>query len=96
MDVLEMFQIILSTIMVKLFFGSDSKERTLEGKKLATYFNDLVSDGYNQSQNILSLLLGPKFMDMGIRKSDRDINRRMKLFRAFAVDLVSNKMAELK
>lgn len=96
MDVLEMFQIILSTIMVRAFFGGDCKGKTIEGKRLSTFISDLVADGNRQSQNVVSMLLGPKFMDLGIRKMDRDINRRIKLFRTFAGDLVGNTVAELK
>jgi hypothetical protein len=40
--------------------------------------------------------LGPKFTDLGILAKDRDINRRKKLFRAFAYNLVKNKFDELK
>lgn len=96
MDLLEMFQVILSTIMVRVFFGGDLKGKTLEGKKLSTYISDLVADGNNQSMNLLSMLLGPKFLNMGIRAKDRDLNRRTKLFKAFAYDLVSQTIADLK
>lgn len=96
MDVLDMFQEILSTAMIRAFFGGDCRRKTLEGKKLPNYISDLVADVHRQSQNILSALLGPKFLEMGLRESDRDINHRMRLFKAFASDLINSKMAELK
>lgn len=96
MDVIEIFQVILSSIMVSAFFGTSCKGRTLEGKKLSTFISDLVADGSRQSQSLPAMLFGPKFSELGLRAVDRDINRRSKLFNAFAGDLVGNIVDELK
>jgi hypothetical protein len=96
MTLLATFQDILATVMVRIFFGSDIKGKTLDGQKISQFVSELVADGQRQSQSPLVMLLGPKFTDLGIRELDRDLNRRLKLFRAFAYDLVKNKFDELK
>lgn len=40
----------------------------------------LVCDAMAQSFDPLSMLLGPKFLDLGLREIDKDLNRRIKLF----------------
>jgi hypothetical protein len=96
LTLLATFQDILATVMVRIFFGSDIKGKTLDGQKISQFVSDLVGDGQRQSQTLLAMLLGPKFVELGLREKDRDLSRRTKLFKAFAYDLVKNKSDELK
>jgi hypothetical protein len=45
MTLLETLQDILSTVMVRIFFGSDCKGMTLDGQKMSQFVTDLVADG---------------------------------------------------
>jgi hypothetical protein len=42
--------------------------------------NQLIADVTKNSLSILPMILGSKFVSAGIRKKDRDANRRIKLF----------------
>lgn len=94
--VLEGFQDILSTVMVKMFFGADLKGRQINGENVPNFVSNLVADGANASFDITTLLFGKEFASLGLRAKDRDINRRLKIFKEFAMVLVKEKIEELK
>ncbi len=52
----------------------------------------LVNDSMEQSFDPLSLFLGPKFMDLGLRQKDKDLNRRIKLFHEVGASLIKKKI----
>lgn len=42
------------------------------------------------------LIFGSKFFDLGLRKIDRDINRKIAIFKQFALDIVTSRVNQLK
>jgi hypothetical protein len=44
----------------------------------------------------VALALGPKFLELGLRAKDRDITRRVKLFRDYALKTIDDRVKELK
>lgn len=53
----------------------------LEGKPLCLFMNQLIADVTQQGFDPISFLLGMKFLNLGLRAKDRDINRRLKVFK---------------
>jgi hypothetical protein len=92
LPVLESLQDILSTIMLKMFFGADLKGRLIDGKNVPSFVSDIVADGTRQSVELVTILFGQGFTSLGLRARDRDINRRLKLFREFGVTMVNEKV----
>lgn len=46
--------------------------------------------------SIWFLLFGSKFFDYNLRAIDRNINRKIEVFKQFALDVVSSRVKELK
>lgn len=41
-------------------------------------------------------IFGPRFLDLGLRKKDRDLNRRIKLYKSWGHKIVSERMEQIK
>jgi hypothetical protein len=67
--------------MMKFFFGVDIRGKTIDGQKISTFLGQLVGDVNIQGFELPAILFGQKFLELGLRKNDRDISRRVKLFR---------------
>ena len=42
--------------------------------------------------NPIALLLGPKYLDLGVTKFDKELNRRIKVFNAWGKDYLQRKI----
>jgi cytochrome P450 len=93
---LDMFQDLLATFMIKFFFGTELKGQTLDGVAIPLFITKLMFDVNEQGFEPVALALGPKFLKLGLRVKDRDINRRVKLFRDYALKTIDDRVKELK
>jgi cytochrome P450 len=93
---LDMFQDLLATFMIKFFFGTELKGQTLDGVAIPLFITKLMFDVNEQGFEPVALALGPKFLELGLRAKDRDINRRVKLFRDYALKTIDDRVKELK
>jgi cytochrome P450 len=93
---LDMFQYLLATFMIKFFFGTELKGRTLDGVTIPKFITQLMFDVNEQGFEPVALALGPKFLELGLRAKDRDITRRVKLFRDYALKTIDDRVKELK
>jgi cytochrome P450 len=93
---LDMFQDLLATFMIKFFFGGELKGQTLDGVAIPLFITKLMFDVNEQGFEPVALALGPKFLELGLRAKDRDINRRVKLFRDYALKTIDDRVKELK
>ena len=48
---------------------------------MSTFMNELVIESISQGTDPLGLLLGEKFLNLGIRQKDRETNRKIKIYR---------------
>jgi len=64
--------------------------------ELSAFLNKLMADVNNQSLDIPAVLFGLKFLELGLRAKDRDIIRRVKLFKEFAFNLIEKRVSQLK
>lgn len=66
------------------FLGLKTDEK-IEGISVAVFLKNIVDDAVDIGLDFPSLLLGEKLMNLGIRKMDRSINRRVAAYRAWAI-----------
>ena len=66
-DVLDATIELAANVMIEGFFGQNIKEDRIEDKKVFTYLKELLGQLLSQRRTILYLMLGPKFLELGIR-----------------------------
>lgn len=76
-----------SSVVMECFLGGATDE-TLEGKPVCLYMNQLIADVTLSAFELLPMILGVRFVSLGIRAKDRDINRRIKLFRTWGLQFI--------
>ncbi len=82
-EVLPFMRELLSTILAKMLFGVEVGEDQLDGQTVASFVNNLVTDGIQQCATLPVAIFGAKFVKMGIRSKDRDVLRRINIYREF-------------
>lgn len=82
--------------MLKFFFGSELGNQTLDGISIPKMMNKMMLAVNEQGFEPIALILGPKFLELGLRKKDRDINRQVALFRDYAVKTIEKRVQEMK
>lgn len=82
--------------MMECFFGSQSANEKIEGQPLSLFMIQLIIDVSSQSFEPISMLLGTKFLNLGLREKDRSINKRIKLLRQMASMLINKRLTELE
>lgn len=73
-----------STVIAEIFFGGgDEKVDSIQidGKGLPHFMRDLMEQLFKETINPLSVILGAKFVELGIREMDRKCNNLLKKFR---------------
>lgn len=56
------------------------------------FINKLISDVVLQGFEFLPMLLGVRFVEAGIRAKDRDVNRRIALFKNWGLKYIKTKI----
>lgn len=72
-----------SRVILSSFLGYDGDDN-IEGVSVGMYLKKLIDDSMLIGFDLLSFILGPKFREIGVRKSDRDLNLRKKLYENWA------------
>ena len=54
--------------------------------------NDLTKQG----EDPFYFFFGAKFFDLGVRSKDRDVNRRIKIFKSWASAIVQKRIKEIQ
>lgn len=72
---------ILGNFMMKFFFGGEVEGKTLDGVDVPTFLNKLVGDVNNQGFWFPAIVFGQRLLEWGLRATDRDISRRVELFK---------------
>ena len=69
-----------SNVILECFLGGTAKIE-LDGKRIAGFVNSLMSDATRQGSKPHALMFGVKALNIGLTAKDRDINRRIHLFK---------------
>jgi len=76
-------------IIIKCFFGCYITETKLFGEPIAVGLSRFVSENSTQNATIWYMLSGAKFFDLGLRKSDRELNRKIAIIRSIGCNTVN-------
>ena len=82
--------------MINVFFGKRMQSDRIEGKTVFTYAKEVIGDLIAQRRDFFYFLLGSKFLELGIRKKDREMNRKVALYEAWGKKVVGDKVSEIK
>lgn len=79
-------------ITSEFFIGGDCYKETIDGQRIGSFFIDLINDVNVQATSPLSVILGPKYLNLGVTKRDRDINRRIGLINGWGALQVEKRL----
>ena len=85
-----------SCVMLQCFFGKDMENEKIEGVSIPIFVQNLMGDISSETTDLPYIIFGVKFFNLGIRKKDRDINRRLKLYKSWGKQLVNERVEEIK
>ena len=72
-----MFSYIFSDVVLRIFLGITNEEK-IEGIQIGIFVKKLIDEvASNGFTDVLGILLGKKFMNLGLRKSDRSISKKI-------------------
>ena len=60
--------------MLECFFGHKSSHEKINNVSIAKFMNNLNNDGASQGFTPYYLFFGTRFLNLGLRKIDKDIN----------------------
>ena len=95
-DILDATTTVAGNVMVSCFFGSTLKNEKIEGKSVPEFIKELIGDLAIQMFSPLTFLLGHRLIDLGLRKKDREIKRKAKIFKSWGKGMVSTMSREIK
>ena len=78
-DILETVVNFSGNVMVDCFFGENIKDEKIEGKGIFQFAKEIMGESMTQ-RDIFYFLLGLKFINLGIRKKDRMLNRKIAIY----------------
>ena len=94
-DILEAVVSLAGNVMVDCFFGENIKEEKIEGKTIFQFAKEIMGESMSQ-RDILYFLLGIKFINLGLRKKDRLMNRKISMYEAWGRNVIDDKIASIK
>jgi hypothetical protein len=56
------------------------------------FVNQLITDVTKNAFELLPMVFGVKFVSLGLRAKDRDVNRRIIIFREWGVKFIKNRI----
>ena len=74
--------------MIECFLGGKSSSETIDGKSVASFLIKLKLDVNKQSTSKIGRLLGVRFLNLGLRSEDREINERIKKFNDWGIGFI--------
>ena len=81
-----------SYVILDCFFGHNFLDEKIEGVHVSAFVQKLIGDLTLQNVDPAYIILGLNFVKLGLRKKDKDINRRLKLYKAWGNDFVQKKV----
>ena len=91
-EILDMTVEISSNLMIESFLGGKNTSHIrLEGKTVGKYFTDVMNETMPQSMELLTILFGNKYLDLGIWPHHREINRKINLFNKWGADYIRSR-----
>lgn len=89
-DLENLLQNITSQIFMRIFFKTDLSEALYKGKPLSYWIVFIMNKLDRQSTEIYYIIFGEKFFKLGLRASDRELNRYIIDIRKIFIDYVKS------
>ena len=77
-----------NNVIMECFFGVPATHERVKGQSFAAFFSRLISKVTHQQFSVPGLILGPKFLDLGLRACDREINQETKLYKSILLEKI--------
>lgn len=82
---------IFSSVVVECFLRGAIEEK-IEGKPVSIFINDLIGDISKQAMMITTFVFGPRHLGWGLTPFDREVNRRLKLYKKWGLAYIEKKI----
>ena len=92
---IEEYQKITGDVVCKIFFGQQVSNKILFGKPLSGALAEIMTGLAAYAASFPNFLFGPKFQKLGIRKKDRELNEKIKMFRATLGEMIRDEKEAL-
>ena len=79
---------------MEIFLRGTNKQ-AINGKPAGDFIKKLMSDITNQAINPLNALLGPKFTQLGITHTQREISKNIKILKQWALCFIRKRIKEI-
>ena len=83
-------------MIVSCFFGSNLENEQIEGKKVPNFVKEMIGDLAVQIFDPLTILFRIRLIDWGIRAKDREVNRKIRIFKEWGKTVVQQLTQEIK
>lgn len=90
----ELSALISGDTIVKTFFGIAFNEK-IEDEPISVWFSRLITDSEIQERSLRYFVFGLNMLKAGLFREDRDVNRRIALFKALAKELIEKRLAQM-
>ena len=84
---------IASNVTFEGFIGGKLSNEKINGESVTDYLVEFLEDGHAQLMDPLVWIFGPSFPNLGLRKIDRDLNERTKIFNAWALNYLRERIS---
>ena len=95
-DVLDLATHFTGNVLVDCFFGENMVNEKIEGKSVFMFAKELIGDLMLQAYSLSFQILGINFHGLGILQRDREINRRIRVFREWGRPIVRGMIKRIK
>ena len=77
-----------ANVMFDCFFGQSLRQEQIEGVSPFVFLRQLANDVNVQNFDLLCMIFGTKFLELGLRQKDRDISRRLRVYEEWGRQVV--------
>ena len=83
-----------SSVILEIFLGG-SKHEIIAGQQAGHFVNQLSNDLYTQSFVPINLILGPKFLELGITESQRELKKRVSIYKGWGHEFIRKRTEQI-
>ena len=93
---LDLTTTLAGNVITTCFFGSDLKSEKIEGKTIPCFIKELIGHMAIQLFGPLGVLGGYQLVELGLRQKDREVNRRIALYKKWGEHTICQRVEEIK
>ena len=81
-------------VMMNCFFGKSTENQKIEESDIPIFLSKLMGDMAQQVADIKYTFFGVKYLELGLKQKDREVNRRLKLFKSWGSKFLAQRVEE--